>query len=152
MEADLDKRRSLKFSSHYSHHPFPLSMGGMRPVPPSWSCCNVNLSFLSLRCLPQLRENAQPVVSPSLLVHIRLMGQGHINKPCGHATMNQCASPYMFLAACHGALLILIIKPPLSKSLSYVLVYRCSFLYLPFDAPWQPPPPFPLHSVSFEAQ
>lgn len=27
-------------------------MCGMRPVPPSWSCCNVNLSFLSLHPLP----------------------------------------------------------------------------------------------------
>ena len=56
MEADLDKRRSLRLSSHYSHHPFLLCVdgwvGGMRPVSPSWSCCNVNLSFLSLHSLP----------------------------------------------------------------------------------------------------
>lgn len=80
---------------------------GMFPVPSHHLGLAVLIFLFSLHSLLplllQLRENAQPVVSPSLLVHIRLMGQGVDQPRLGpvelltnyHWTLTGTITPYV---------------------------------------------------------
>ena len=68
------------------------------------SVCGSEQRAHTVTCVHDV-HGQQPTMQ-CLLSHFDFNGRAarHINKPCGHARVNQCTFPYTSSAACRGAL------------------------------------------------